>query len=118
MYILIVFVVLGGNGDVVSNQENRVETDTKLSDQVGCASVTLLRELLEELYMNCERVRRRRRCGKRRELCTFGSRLGKSTQIANQFCLSHTNTPICDLQCVVFFVQFYLYVQFCLLSLS
>lgn len=53
--LLVVVVVLGGNSDVVSDQENGVETNTKLTNQVGCAGVALFGELLKELCMYVRR---------------------------------------------------------------
>ena len=55
---------------------------------------------------------------KQKKKVTFGSRLGKSTQVANQLSLGHTNTSICYLQRVVFYIQFNLDIQFRLVSLS
>merc|ERR1719354_653239 len=71
--VLLVIVVLGGDGDLVSNEVGRVETDTKLTNH-GEVSLALLDGLHEPT----------------------GSRASNGTQVLDEVSLGHTNTSIKD----------------------
>ena len=81
--ILDVIVVLGGDNDIVSNQKDRVETDTKLTNQRHVTSGFL--EMLQKLG---------------------GSWLGDGTKVLDQLLLGHSNTSIGDCQDAVLFIGF------------
>ncbi len=80
-----VIVVLGGDDDLISHKEGRVEAHTKLTNQLrgGLALILHLRHLAEELA---------------------GSGFGDGTKVLHQFFFGHANTSVSNVKHVLFFV--------------
>lgn len=79
-------VVLGGDDDLISHKESRVETHTKLTNQLrgGLTVILDLSHLVEELA---------------------GSGLGDGTKVLHQFFFGHADTSVSDVKHVLFFVR-------------
>lgn len=84
--VLGVIIVLWCHNDFVSDEESRVETHTKLSNQLrGGLSVSLhLCHLVQELAC---------------------ARLGDGSQVFHQFFFGHSNTGVSDVKHVLLFIR-------------
>jgi len=75
--LLVIIIRLGDDGELISNQESRVETHTELTNH---GDISSRRESLHE---------------------SLGTRLGDGTEVVDKFLLGHTNTGIPDSEGVV-----------------